>query len=469
MGVFDFLKRANTKQPIKPTRMQGAHGRAIYGGFVQDNEKSADLIGAEKYRTFSDILANTSIVAAGTRYFLNLASSSDWSFKPSEADKDGYYAELAEQALTYDPATSWSRIVRRAAMFRFYGFSIQEWQLMRRDDGVLTFKDVAPRAQRTIERWDISPEGEVLGVYQRSPQTSVDIYLPRGKLLYMVDDTLDDGPEGLGLFRHLVVPSQRLRRYEQLEGIGFETDLRGIPVGRGPFTELAAMEEAGEINRAERMAIEAPMRSFIENHIRGPKLGLLLDSKTYTSQDEASTPSAIKQWDVELLQAGGTALPDMANAISRVNKEIARVLGVEQLLLGDGDTGSFALGKDKTQSFFLLVESTLKEIVDTVRKDLLTTIWDYNGLDKKLMPEVSNEAVRYKDVAEITKALRDMAAAGAILDVNDPAIAEVRELIGLTPPEPMEAVDGGVALSDRRTIQDVQAERQGKLNEGNIL
>ena len=119
-------------------------------------------------------------------------------------------------------------------MYRFYGFSIQEWTARRRDDGFLTFADIAPRSQRTIERWDVDEAGQVLGALQRSPQTQEEIYLPREKLLYIVDDTLNDSPEGLGLFRHLVAPSRRLKRYEQLEGFGFETDLRGIPIGRSP-------------------------------------------------------------------------------------------------------------------------------------------------------------------------------------------------------------------------------------------
>lgn len=436
-----FGKAAPPK--AQPRKMHGAAGRAIYSGYIQDNEKSADLRGTKKYETYGEVLANTSIVAAGVRYFLNLTASAEWSFSPSEADVDGRYAELAEEILTSDPLTSWHRVVRRAAMYRFYGFSVQEWQAMRRQDGFITFKDIAPRAQRTIERWQVSPDGEVLAMIQTSPQTSQSLIIPRAKTLYLVDDTLEDSPEGIGLFRHLVLPAQRLRRYEQLEGFGFETDLRGVPVGRGPFTKLAEMVENGEISDEDRRAIEAPMRSFVENHIKSPKLGLLLDSQTYESQDDASTPSSIRQWDVELLQSGGTSLPDMANAISRVNREMARVLGVEQLLLGEGGGGSYALGRDKTQAFFLLVDGALGEIVDAVRRDLLTVAWDLNGWDHSLMPDIDNEAVRFQDIEATTVALRDMAAAGAILAPDDPAITEVRDMLGLSHP-----IEGGLTALD---------------------
>jgi hypothetical protein len=268
---------------------------------------------------------------------------------------------------------------------------------------------------------------------QRSPQTLNEIYIPRSKVLYAVDDTLSDSPEGLGLFRHLVKPAKRLWRYEQLEGFGFETDLRGMPVGYGPFTKLAQMVTAGEITEAQRQQIEKPMRDFIKNHIKNPKLGMLLDSQPYESDDEAATPSGVPQWKLELLTANGGSLEPLAAAITRTSKEIARILGVEQLLLGEGSTGSLALSRDKTQSLFLTVDGTLDELVNTVEADLLWTLWQLNGWDPELMPDIGREAIRYQDVEQIAATLANMAQAGAVLAPDDPAINDVRDLLGLSP------------------------------------
>jgi len=442
--------RGGNKKP-SPTKTIGVPGTAIWGGYIQEKELNSALTGSEKYTTYSEILANTSIVAAGTRYFLNLVAKADWTFTPSEADTDGQWAELAEEMLTDDPATPWHRIVRRAAMYRFYGFSIQEWTARRRDDGKLTFADVAPRAQLTIEKWDTDVEGNVLGAIQRSPQSMKELYLPRQKLLYMVDDTLSDSPEGLGLFRHLVAPSQRLARYEQLEGFGFETDLRGIPIGRGPFTELQEQVEDGTISKEQRVQIEKAMRTFIQNHIKTQSLGLLLDSAVYTSEDDKETPSSQKMWDIELLKGSATSFAENASAIERLNREMARILGVEQLMLGSDSTGSFALSQDKTNSFFLLVDGTLTEVEASVKDDLLTTLWKLNGFPEEMMPTAGTEAVRHTDVAEVTASLRDMATAGATLDERDPAIETVREMLGLParPPELlMEAEEDAALVGD---------------------
>ncbi len=441
---------------VPPTVTVGVPGTAVFGGFVQDGEKNANLGSREeRYKTYSEILANASIVAAGTRYFLNLVAKAKWTFIPSEADVDGRFAEMTEQALTDDPRTPWHRIVRRAAMYRFYGFSVQEWTARRGDDGWLTFADVAPRAQLTVDRWDMAEDGAVLGVIQRSPQTSRDIYIPRSKLLYVVDDTLSDSPEGLGLFRHLVAPAQRLFRYEQLEGFGFEADLRGVPIGRGPFTELANRVASGEISQADREAAEAPLRKFIQNHIKTSKLGMLLDSIVYESKDEAGRPSPNKQWDIELMKGSATSFAENARAIERLNREMSRILGVEQLMLGSDSSGSFALSKDKTDSFFLLVEGSQTEVREAVGNDLVDVLWRLNGWPDEMKPTARTDAVRPSDVERVAVTLRDMAAAGAVLAPDDPVVSEMRDLMGVSRPlEITVDAEDAALLPPRGDVQD---------------
>lgn len=418
---------------VPPGKTVGAAGTAIYGGYIASPEKDPNLTGPKRYQTFSDILANVSIVATGTRYFLNLVSKAKWSAQPADVPgqmkRAEELAELTEEILR-DMNTPWHRVVRRAAMYRMYGFSVQEWTAKVREDGQIGYLDVEPRAQRTIEQWDTDYHGRVFGCVQRAPQDSQRIYLPKQKLLYMVDDSLDDSPEGLGLFRHLIKTSDELQRFEQLEGFGFETDLRGIPVGRGPFRVLQEMVDNDTLTDTQRRAIEAPLRDFIENHIRNPKTGLLLDSMTYESTDEKSTPSNVKQWDAELMTGSGTAHDSVAAAIRRKNRELARVLGVEHLLLGE-TAGSRSLSQDKAKSFAMLVDGSLDEIVETVERDLVVAIFTLNGWPLELLPELKTEAIQHREVEEVTGALKDMAQSGAVLHPEDPAIDAVRDLLGM--------------------------------------
>jgi hypothetical protein len=432
-NMFQTLLGGSRNANPRPTETLGHMGTAIYGGHVVSNEKDNTLSDQERYRTFSTVLANCSVAAAGVRYFLNLAAKAAWTFDPADHPDGQKYAELVEEMMIDDPVTSWARIVRRAAMYRFYGFSIQEWTARRRDDGLLTLMDVAPRSQATIERWDVLTDGTVQGVTQRNPQDQQETYLPRSKLLYLVDDSLSDSPEGLGLFRHIVGPARRLARYEQLEGFGFETDLRGVPVGRAPYAELRQMVKDGVITEADAKAAVAPLEKFVEKHVKNPELGLLIDSEVFATTDERTSPSSQKKFDLSLLDGSQTSLPDMAKAIERINREIARVLGVESIILGDGDAGSHALSKDKTNQFSLTVDSTLDELADGFREDLMRTLFRLNGWDEDAMPEMKPEAVQYRDIDQITGALRDMAQAGAMLEPDDPAINDVRALLGISP------------------------------------
>lgn len=427
-NILGPLRRSAT-----PGKAQGAPGTAVYGGFIQETDKNPKLVGREKYLTYSEILANTSIVAASVRFFLNLIAKAAWTVQPADDSAEAQrLADLVEDILA-DMQTPWFRVVRRAAMFRFWGFSIQEWIAKQRDDGVIGLRDIQPRPQVTIERWDVLEDGTVEGVVQRSPQTSAELYLPRTKLIYIVDDSLKDSPEGLGLFRHLAEPAQRLERFEQLEGYNFEMDLRGMPIARAPIHELNQLVAQGVISKEDMQKELDTLLLFMQKHIKNPQLGLMLDSMTYTTTDDKQAPSAQRQWDLEVVN-GGSAESGVAvaGAVERLNREMARIMGTEGLLLGGDGRGSLALSRDKNSQFALVVDSTLSELRQSLGDDIITVLWTLNGWPDELKPELRIEQISFQDVEVVTRAILDLAKSGAPLMPNDPAINEVRALLGLS-------------------------------------
>lgn len=429
--TFDNMRDAK----VDPASTLGTPGTVIYGGYLEDGETDHSLKGTERYRTYSNILANTTIVATGVRFFLNLIAKASWTVEP--ADKSMKAKNIAKEFehMMQDMETPWHRIVRRAAMYRFYGFSIQEWTAKRNGNSNIAFLDIEPRPQITIARWDVDSRGSVLGVEQQNAADYSTVYIPRSKLVYLTDDTLNSSPEGLGLFRHLVKRATALERFEELEAYGYETDLRGIPIGRAPLAALDIMEQNGELTKAQRAQIEAPLKNFLKRHIKNPRLALLLDSITYQSQDEAGSPSNVPQWDVNLLKSdNGTAQAEVSAAIERLNRDIAVLLGIEGLLLGRTN-GSYALSENKSENFSLIVDSTLKEIEETFEKDFVLPIFRLNGWDERLKPQLKTNKIQYRDIQSITGALKDMAQAGAMLMPEDPAVLELRDMLGLPRPD----------------------------------
>jgi hypothetical protein len=427
---WKFIKQLFPRKRVSPTKTYGVPGVSVVGGFVQTEEVNADLVGQNKWIQFSEALVNVGIVGAGIRYFLNLIARATWNATPPEdSGEAGIEAAKFMNDVLHDMDTPFARICRRASMYKFHGFSIQEWTAKKRDDGKIGMKDIEPRSQPTIERWDQDKHGNVFGVVQRSRTDGQEIYLPRKKIVYLVDDSISDSPEGLGILRHIVPHAKRLQQYENIEGIGMETDLRGIPIGRVPLAVLAQAVKDQRITQEEADQAKAVMEDFITNHVRSLDTGLVVDSLTYQTQDEKGAPSNVPQWAVELLQNNTTALPDAAAAINRLTHTIARLIGVEHLLLGT-EKGSFALSRDKSHNFFMVVDSALNEIGSAMEKDVVDPIWALNGFDDKLKPKLVPETSRFRDIEQITGALKDLAAAGLTIDPADPIVGFLRDLIG---------------------------------------
>lgn len=439
-NIFGSLLGLYRPPPVSPFREAGRPGTAIWGGYVQNIEKDRRLGSPqERYRTASDILANVSIVAAGLRFFLNLVAVPSWTVKPVEdlpggksSDEAKIAAEFA-QSLIDDLATSWTRVVRRSGMFKFHGFMIQEWTAKRRADGRIGMLDIEQRPQHTIERWELADDATIVGMWQRWPQNGQLLFLPRQKVIYLVDDTMTDSPEGMGLFRHLVDPAERLRRYLKMEGLGYERDMRGLPVGRAPLQEIEAAVTAGNMTREQANQAIAGIQSFLMMQVKEEDSSLLLDSSAFRSPNaDGYTVSSVPKWDLKLLSSGAQGFETLGKAIDRLAHDMARILGVESMLLGSqqgSGTGGKALSEDKSRNLYLTVNGTVRDIAEAMARDFIGSAWKLNGIPTRLMPKLHTTDVAFKDVSVVAKALADMATAGAILAPDDPAINDVRDLL----------------------------------------
>lgn len=455
----------------------------IAGTSITAPDRKLNLLGQRRWDEFEDMLRDISIIAAGVRLFLNLISNAVWTVNPPEGLNENEkavaqeYADQAYDAL-YGMTTSWSAVVRKSASFRLWGFAIQEWTAKRNPDGTIGFLDVEHRPQRTITRWIRDPSGTVEAVEQtisgRAP-----VVLPRSKIVYAVDDVLTDAPEGVGLFRHLYATSERLRTFLELEEIGYTTDLRGIPIARAPLAEEAAKAEAagppGSIARATAEAIRSgklePLRNFIRHHIRNKDQGLLLSSDTYQGRanDGGLSPSAVPKWSLELLNGESQSFEAMAGSINRMTAELARILGVEHLLLGADGGGSLALARSKVGTFYLTVTSTMLDLVEVYDRDLIAPLAEMNGWPEELWPEMGVAEISDRDIEQITTALRDLATAGATMMPDDPAIGELRDMLGLSRPnEDTMALQLDASLNPKRDEIDPDKDKMERNPEDRI-
>lgn len=435
MGFFSSLFGGGKTAPkVPPTETAGVSGTPIFSGYIQSHEKNTALVGVKKYETYSNIVANTAIVGAGIRLVLNLVAKPAWKVVPPDESEEAIALAEKIEFILHDMTQPWHAIVRTAARYRFYGFSVQEWTAKKMEDGTIGLLDIEARPQYTIEQWDVDETGTVAGVVQQDPASGRSIYLPRQKIVYLVDNSLTDSPEGVGLLRHLAETVRHLVRLEQIEGFGFESDLGGVAVGRAPVSKLNELVGKGTITPADRDAMIDGLRKFVSNRIKNPQQGLVIDSSTYTDQSESQSPSGVPLWAVEVLTAeGSTSLGALNTAITRLNRECAYVIGTEHMMLGGDGAGSLALSRDKTSQLATTIEGILNELAWTFEHDLLERLRQLNGWDAKLMPKLVPDSIQMRDVQDVAEALALLAQAGAPLIPGDPAVNEVRAQLKVSP------------------------------------
>jgi hypothetical protein len=432
--VYDAVLRPPAATPY---REQGVSGTTVHSGYVENRERSPKWSGAQRYISISDMAVNTSIIAAGVHYFLNLIAHPQWTIEPadeSSAAKEA--AELVENAIHGMPQP-WARTVRRAGTYRFYGFSIHEWTALKGKDGVISLASVETRPQHTIDQWAVADDGTVEGVWQRNPKTGERLGLPRSKLLYLVEDTLTDSPEGLGLFRHLAEPWERLKTYYKLETIAFERDLRGIPIGRVPYTLINEAVRNGELTQSEADTAVQAMEELVRMQVKQSDTSITLDSiPYYSAAADGAKVAGMPQWGLELLQGASAGVEAISSAIIRTQTEMARILCCEHLMMGES-SGNRALSEDKSRNLYLVANSVLGDIAAGTTHDIVAPICLLNGIPEELYPKCEVEDVAFKSAESVSATLARMAQAGAVLAPDDPVIEDVRSLMGVSAPSPI--------------------------------
>jgi hypothetical protein len=432
---------------VKASQPAGTDGVASYSGYVQVGERNADLVGRNKWVTFSNAL-NKAIVATGVRYFTNLLSGTEWNAEPNEDGGKGAVkgADIVTKGLLNAPLTKpWPQIVRKQALYRMLGNAIHATALRRRaSDGIIVYSAIAHRPQHTIERWNRGDEfSPWSSVDQRSMQSGKLINISLDECWYSVDDTISDTPDGVGLLRHIIDHVRRLEIYEGLEGKAYSEDLGGVPLGRAPLAEIeravAAPGRTPEDIKSAKDQRTQPLRDVLDKRKKTPDQSqwLLLDSDVYQNADQTKT--TIPKWGLEMVKSETANLPDINTLITRVRFEIACALGIEWVLLGSGDNGSFALSADKTSMFASTLQTTLSELAYTATHQLARRLVAANGLDPDTCtPKLVAEPISTDAIETCTRSLANLAMAG--LPPNDPARNVIRSRMRL-PPEPDYAYD----------------------------
>lgn len=223
------------------------------------------------------------------------------------------------------------------------------------------------------------------------------------------------------------------RRIENLEGIGIERDLAGLPTIKVP----AAMIVAGG-------AVYETYKNIASNIRRDEQEGIVLPS----DRDEHGHPL----YELTLLSTGGTRQFDTDKTITRYRADIVMSVLMDFLVIGHEDAGSWALNSSKTKIAATALGGWCKSISAVVNRKAIPDLLALNGMRGQC--QLIHGDIETPDLGLLGDFIDKLAKAGAPLFPDQALEDRLREYAGL-PPVP-EDRDDMLALQQER--DDMAAE-----------
>lgn len=405
-------------------KILGVAGDNTYNGQIRADEFLPELRGKKAIRKYREMRDNDSTIGAVMYATEQVLRDVDLKVMPANDSAEAKEeAEFIESVLDDMDHTLDDHIAESLSNLS-YGFAWFEVIYKRRigptersdkkrskyTDGRMGVRKIAIRAPWTISRFDVDQQtGDVKGIYQDGSGYNNSNYIPTRKSLYYRTTTINGDPAGRSILRNAYTSYEYVNNLQSIEAIAVERELAGIPVARIPAEYLsgdATAAQSGFVNN---------LQSILRDVKFNEQGYIILPSDTYPDKDGA--PTNQKLVDVELMSSSGSRNIDIDPIVRRYQHDIARSVLSEFLMLGGGNTGSYALSKSKTDLFLRALESYIQAIVDVLNKQLVERLWELNGLNYDLMPTIVAGDVAPHDLREIAAFLRNLN--GADINVSD--------------------------------------------------
>lgn len=417
----------------------GSSGVLAYGGYLASGERSADLAGRQKWITYANAPIKSAPVAVSMLLRWALQSGVKWSLveneKGGKAAKKGLDV-VQRGLLDARMPTPWREVAAKASNGRYYGgFSLHATAMARRPDGLVTYTEISHRPQHTIEKWlraaSDKPFTDVVQRIDSGEQFTISL----DECFYLKNAMLSDSPEGMGVLRLLVERQRQTGNYRSLEGSELFSGMGGTPIARIPGEEIDHGAPAGSTPddiATYRAARVAPIETIVRDRIKTPEQRqyVVLDSATYQGSDP-NTISTVKKWDIEIVKAELAGLVEIRKVISDNDLDDARILGVEFVWIGGGDSkGTFSANESKVGMFGAQLSADNDVCAEQGTLQICRPLVAANGLDPdEACPTLVASPISTDDVEATCRALGLLNMAG--LASNHPAKRVVFDRLSL--------------------------------------
>jgi len=393
--------------------------------------------GAKVYREMSDndptigsmLFAIEKVI---TRLEWRVDPYSDDSQDGSVSPEDKEIAAFVESCL-HDMSESWDSTLSQILSMLIFGFSFHEIvykvrsgdnkdprKKSKHSDGRIGWRKMPIRAQETLFRWMIDEDGGIQGMIQVDPSSGGIYEIPIEKSLLFRTSSHKNNPEGRSILRNAYRSWYFKRRIEEIEAIGVERDLAGLPVAYVPPEFLSSTATA------EQSTVLTTIKDIVTSIKRNEQEGVIMPSM-YDDQGH-------KVFDLVLLSSGGSRQFDTDRIIQRYDQRIAMSILSDFILLGSDRVGSYALGTSKMDLWSMAVDSIAKNIAEVMNQHAIPRLMKLNGMDVSRAPYLTYGEVSHVDLNEVSSFVGGLVQTGAI--VPDPKLEQyLRDLAGLPPAE----------------------------------
>ena len=347
----------------------GRTGQQRYGGVFYE-EFLPELRGQRGIRAYKEMSENDDIIGAILFAVKMLIRNVHWGVQPGGTEEiDEECAAFVESCL-YDMEDSWTGTLSEILSFLVYGWSAHEIVYKRRmgrnrdvrlgskhSDGLIGWQKLPIRAQDTLYQWEYGTNDDLHGMTQMPPPDFGFITIPIEKLLLFRTEIRKGNPEGRSVLRNAYRSWFFKKRFQEIEGIGIERDLAGLPVLVAPVG-VDIWDNDPDIVRTRTLA-----ETLVKNIRRDSMEGIVLPAG----------------WDLKLLSTGGKRNFDTNATIDRYDTRMAMTVLADFVLLGHQKVGSFALSDNKTEMFSLAIGAFLDIICEEFNKKAIPYLVDVNG------------------------------------------------------------------------------------------
>lgn len=414
----------------------GRVGQRRYGGIFYE-EFLSELRGRKGAEVFTEMSNNDETIGAILFAIEMLVRQASWNVEPGGSTaKDREAAEFVKSCMD-DMKQTWIDTISEILSFLTYGWSFHEIVYKRRmgrtkdnrtsskyDDGLIGWMKLPIRSQETLYQWEYDDQDNLIGMTQMPPPDFGLITIPMNKAMLFRTRSRKDNPEGRSILRTAYRSWYFKRRIQEIEGIGIERDLAGLPVITTPEGMDIWDKDDEDMN-----AIRAGLEAMVKNIRRDSTEGLVLPFG-YT---------------FELTSTGGSRQFDTNSIIARYDTKISQTVLADFIQLGHESVGSFALSSDKTNLFSMAICAFLDIICQTFNSQGIPALIDINGdhfAGVTDYPRLTHGDIEDVDLATMATFIKDMTSIGVI--IPDESLEDYVRQLGKLPKRttdtvPMEA------------------------------